>query len=355
MKSLFLFIAFLLTQVKVYAQETVALRAVGFDAGVHRIHVADVLDDRDEQYLGTHKNPNGNEVKLYLDKGAASSIKQFYAISLPHQEHSKPIYIKILALNVQESKRRMNDGIARIARAHIDVVFLEKNGGKLHEVFSIKHNEDQVFGLEDKQGLYVTHEKRIRAALEYCMLAFLNNYQVSDQTTNHFTKPEEGYVVDTKLGQWFNLVTIKGMRSSYFEGYGISYTGFVDNKKGLIKPYEASFEVTWARPGIAAENGFKDVNSFVFRPELYFIYKRLARGIYGSLSANIPIGYEILEDFEQNNSFNFVIGLGASQGIRCIPWEKQGIVFGVDFFQQFETSKVYSTDFGVELVLGINF
>ncbi|MEM1134628.1 MAG: hypothetical protein AAGI07_02230, partial [Bacteroidota bacterium] len=261
------------------------------------------------------------------------------------------------ALDVQESKRRMNNAIARIARVHIALEFLEKNNDELKHLFSIQHIEDQVFGLANKKVLYETHEKRIRAALEYCMLAFLDNYKKNNQdpSSHHFTVPEANLKIDTRLGDWFNLLTIKGMRSSYFEGYGISYTGFVDSKKGLIRPYETSFEVTWARPGIAAENGFNDVNSFVFRPELYFFYKRLTRGVYASVSTNVPIGYEILEDFEGQNSFNFVIGIGASQGIRVIPWKKKGVVFGADFFQQFETSEVYRTDYGLELVLGINF
>ncbi|WKN41692.1 hypothetical protein [Tunicatimonas pelagia] len=359
MKLLFLFsfIFPVFAFTNVFSQEVIALRSVPFDVPSKGVYIANVYDERPNKHLGTHKNLAGDKVKLHLDKGAEQAVKNFYETSLPQQAGQRPIVIKIKALNVQESKRRMNSFIARAARAHVELAFLEQRQGELVEIFSIQHNEDQVFGLYDKIGLYATHERRIRAALEYCMLAFLDNYQESEPDTlaTHFNVPKGGYRVDPRLGQWFNLVTVKGMRSTYFEGYAISYTGFVDSKKGFIRPYETSFEVTWARPGVAADNGYRDMESFVFRPELYFFYKRIIQGVYVSLSANVPVGYELLENLDGGNSFNFVIGVGASQGLRIIPWERRGIVFGADFFQQIETSKVYRRDIGVELVLGVNF
>ena len=344
------------TFTKVFGQETIALRPAVFNLSTNGVYVMAVQDERTHRDLGTHKNLDGNKVTLYMDQGAEQAIKSFYEASMPPRLDGKPILIKIKALNVQESKRRMNGFIAWVARAHIDLVFLEKQSGEWSEVFTIKHNEDQVFGLYDKRSLYNTHERRIRAALEYCMQAFLNTYEEQkDLAENHFNVSRRRHPVEPRLGQWFNLVTAKALRSRYFEGYGVSYTGFVDSEKGLIRPYETSFEVTWARPEVAEENGFREVNSFVFRPELYFFYKRITRGIYASLSANVPVGYESLEDLEGDNSFNFVIGAGASQGLRIIPWERRGLVIGADFFQQFETSKVYRFDAGVEVVVGINF
>ena len=70
---------------------------------------------------------------------------------------------------------------------------------------------------------------------------------------------------------------------------------------------------------------------------------------------NVPIGYEELEDIGGDESFNFIIGVGASQGIRIIPWENFGVMIGADFLQQFQTSKVYRRDLGFELMLGVNF
>ncbi|MBS9464107.1 hypothetical protein KIM67_16920 [Flagellimonas sp. 389] len=355
MKSIVVLLISFIVLFKSQAQEIIHLKTVPFELGSSSIYVEEVFDEREEQTLGEHKNLNGDTVTLHLNKGAAEAVKDFYDTSL--LPIGKPIHIKIKALNVQESHRRMNKGIVKVARAHVELWFFEKNGNALTKVFSIQHNEDEVFGLSKKQRLRDTHEKRIRAALEYCMQAFLNNYNktASKPLANHFKPPTKGYKVEERLGQWFNLITAKGMRSTYFEGYGISYTGFVDSKRGLIKPYETSFEVTWTRPGVAEDNGYREVNSFVLRPELYFFYKKIVTGVYASASANIPIGYETLEDLDGDNSFNFIIGAGASQGIRIIPWKKNGLVLGVDFFQQFETSKVFRTDFGFELVLGVNF
>ena len=358
MKYYILIICFLYVTISLSAQEILSLRAVPFfNPSTENIHIASVLDERIVKHLGIQENLNKEQIILTLNGGAEKAVKDFYDLTLSKDSLSQGIYIRIKALNVQESKRRMNDGITSVARTHISLVFLRKQNNNLKEIFSIKHNEDETFALDNKPMLYATHEKRIRAALEYCMHAFLKNYK---ETKNLIATPSfkpiiENDKIETKLGEWFNLVTIKGMQSRYFQGYGISYTGFVDSKKGFIRPYEASFEVNWARADVAEENGYADVNSFVFRPEIYFVYKRLFKGVYASMSANIPIGYELLEDLEGDNSFNFVIGAGASQGLRFIPWQDKGGVLGIDFFQQLESSRVYRFDLGIEIVLGINF
>lgn len=348
---------FVLALVSVSAQDVVLLRSVRFTpTPSESIYVASVIDERKKKSLGIHKNLAEEETELSLQDGALA-VKEFYGLSFQKDSTSTPIHIKIRALNVQESLRRMNNGVVRVARAHVSLAFFEKRNGSFNEIFQVKHNEDEVFGRGDRAGLYATHEKRIRAALEYCMHVFLHNYSEikSEISSTDFQPVVKNNKIETKLGEWFNLVTIKGLRSRFFEGYGVTYTGFVDRKKGFIRPYETSFEVTWARPGIAEENGYNEVNSFVFRPELYFVYKKLFKGVYASLSGNIPVGYELLERKNGDNAFNFIIGIGASQGLRFVPWQNKGVVFGADFFQQFETSEVYRFDLGVEVVLGINF
>ena len=171
------FFLFFSVVVEVYGQENIALKAVPFEVGDQSFYIEGVIDDREEKHVGYHKDPNGKRVKLRLDGGASRAVQEFIDISFPHLENSQPVYIKIKALDVQESKRRMNNLIARIARAHVALAFYEKNNDELVELFNIKHNEDQVFYLPDKEELFETHEKRIRAALEYCMLAFTDNYQ----------------------------------------------------------------------------------------------------------------------------------------------------------------------------------
>ncbi|MDN5213029.1 hypothetical protein QQ020_13260 [Fulvivirgaceae bacterium BMA12] len=357
MKTLITVILFFLVT-KLCAQERMSLRTIPFiPQSKEGVYVESVIDKRKVKSLGIQEKINGEKTELFLKEGAETALESFYEKSLKKDSHKEPVYIELKALNVQESKRRMNDGIVKVARAHVEMSFLQMEDGMLKEMYAIKHNEDEVFALHEKAQLYATHEKRIRAALEYCMHYFLKNYDKVKPVFSdaNFTPLRENEKMDKKLGQWFNLVTVKGMGSTYFQGYGISYTGFVDSKKGLIRPYETSFELTWARKDVAEENGYEEVNSFVLRPELYFFYKRLFQGVYASMSTNAPLGFELLEDLSGDNSFNFVIGIGASQGLRFIPWQKRGLVFGVDFFQQFETSEVYRFDLGVEFVLGINF
>ncbi|WKN42073.1 hypothetical protein [Tunicatimonas pelagia] len=339
------------------AQDVMPLRAITFAPMItERIYVASVTDERKKKSLGVHKTLSKEKRELFLQDGALA-VQRFYDLSFQKSNSSTPIHIKVLALNVQESLRRMNNGVVRVARAHVSLVFGIEQNGVFTEVFRIKHNEDEVFGRGDREGLYATHEKRVRAALEYCMHAFLSSYsEMKDEVASaDFLPIKMNGRLETKLGEWFNLVTVKGLRSRYFEGYGVTYTGFVDRKKGFIRPYEISFEVDWARADIAEERGYNDVNSFTFRPELYFVYKKLFKGVYASLSGNVPIGYELLERKNGDSAFNFIIGIGASQGLRFVPWQNRGVVFGADFFQQFETSRVYRFDMGVEVVLGVNF
>ncbi|MEL6537835.1 MAG: hypothetical protein AAFQ98_20615 [Bacteroidota bacterium] len=358
MKKLLCYCLAMLVTAQVEAQEVVSLRAIPMATGaIEKVYVQSVTDERANHHLGVQENLYGESVALMLQGGLESAVKSFYGLSFAKDSLSTPIHIRVKALNLQWSKRRMNDGITNVARAHVEMVFCLVEGNNYREVFRIKHNEDEVFELFDRPGIYSTHEKRIRAALEYCMHAFLNQFAVQKPLVSSpdFKPTTENEKLDAQLGQWFNLVTLKGLRSRFYRGYGISYTGFVDSKKGFIRPYETSFEITWAVPNVAEDNGFAEVNSYVFRPELYFIYKKLFEGVYASASANLPIGFESLVDLDGNNSLNFVIGAGASQGIRIIPWQRRGVVLGIDFFQQFETSKVFRLDLGAELVVGVNF
>ena len=351
------FFMFLLVPVEVYAQENILLKTVPFEVKNQSIYVKQVIDDREEKQLGCLKDADGNKVSLRLDGGASKAVREFIDLSFPYLENHRPVYIKIKALNVQESKRRMNNGIVGIARAHVALVFFEEKKGETNELFTIKHNEDQVFALTDRKGLFNTHEQRIRAALEYCMLAFADNYQKDGKDTKptHFSKDQSAASFDSKLGKWFNLITVKAMNSTYHEGWSIGYTGFVDSKKGFILPYEISYEEEYVRSSSARDRGYESADLRIIRPRFYYLYKKIIPGVYAALSLNVPVGYEELEDMDGNGSFNFIIGAGASQGIRIIPWENFGVVIGADFLQQFQTSEVYKRDLGFELILGVNF
>ena len=237
------------------------------------IYIKQVIDDREERQLGCLKDPDGNKVNLKLEGGASKAVRSFIDISFPHLENNQPIHIKIKALNVQESKRRMNNGIVRIARAHVALVFFEESEGKLNELFSITHNEDQVFALIDKESLFNTHEQRIRAALEYCMLAFVDNYPKDSEVAKptHFSKDGSTPAFSSKLGKWFNIIAVKGMNSTHHEGWSIGYTGFVDSKKGFILPYEISYEEEYVKSNSARDKGYESADLRIIRPRFYYL------------------------------------------------------------------------------------
>lgn len=341
-------------------QEIVTLRAVPLQEP-YTWRVDTVVDHRQDQSLGKVPGYLGEEVSLALYSGASEAVTAFYRGIMTTDSTARPIQVTIKAMHVQVSRRRMNDGIAEVARAHVHLSFAIKVDSSWVVVYDIKHNEDDVYEVGDVQGPYRTHERRLRAALEYCLLRYVDSIeQGQDSNTRLVTdSPPSITVVNptlpAHLAQWINMITIKGMRSRYFEGYALSYTGFADSERGLIRPYEASLEVTWARRDIATESGYSDINAFVLRPELYFFYKRLFPGVYASLSANVPVGFELWEDLEGDRGINPVVGAGASQGLRLIPWQDRGIVLGIDFFQQVETSKLYRFDLGMEVAVGINF
>ena len=352
----YFFMAFLVS-IEVCAQENVMLKTVPFEVKGQSIYIEQVIDDRKGQHLGQLKGLDGDKVYLKLHGGASKAVQEFIDVSFPHLENMQPISIKIKALNVQESKRRMNNGIVGIARAHVALVFFEKNKDGINELFSIKHNEDQVFPLLDRKSLFDTHEQRIRAALEYCMLAFVDNYQKESKGSKpiHFSENGSAPGFNSKLGRWFNLITVKAMNSTHHRGWSIGYTGFVDSKKGFILPYEISYEEEYVKSNPARDRGYESADLRIIRPRFYYLYKKILPGVYAALSLNVPVGYEALQDIDGDESSNFIIGAGASQGIRIIPWEKFGIVIGADFLQQFQTSKVYKRDLGFELILGVNF
>jgi len=351
-------IALILGTVPVCAQQEVQLNTVPFEVANPTFHIQQVMDERTEKHLGEHKDLEGNTIELVLQGGAFHAVKAFLAPSLSPTENSDPVYLRIEALNVQESKRRMNELITRVARAHVSLVFLERTENGLEEVFRIQHNEDQVFYLTDRETLFATHEQRIRAALEYCVLAFAADREArlsAQPVAKHFSPNGSEDVFEAKLGNWFNIVTARVMNSTYRQGWSVSYTGFMDSDRGFILPYELSYEEETVKSNFAEDEGYRDVQLRIIRPRFYYVYKKLVPGVYAALSLSTPIGYEELTETNGTDSFNFIIGAGASQGIRIIPWQKFGIVFGVDFLQQVQTSRVYKHDLGFEWMIGVNF
>ncbi len=342
-----------------FSQTTIGLKTVPLEIQGQKFYIEKVFDDRQEQHLGVVKDRSGKQLNLQLEDGASVAVKKFMDVALYKMNDRVPIHIRIKALEIQQVQTSIDEITARV---YIKLSFFSKGGLSEGELFSIGHYEDQVFPLSNSTKIYETHEKRIRAALEYCIRGFINSQNTDTDST---LEKNKGSTVDfstgksllepyAPLGKWFNLVTFKRVFDKNNEGWEISYIGFADSEKDFIVPFEISYSQFRAKSDIVRNRGYSSVNSFAFG--LGFNgYIKIIPGVYADIGLNIPIGMEVLRDLENKKSNNFLIGIGANQGIKIIPWEEFGIVIGAGIFQLLQTSKVYKRNFGFELELGINF
>lgn len=341
MKSTKYLLVFFLSCVTGFSQEDIELKAIPFIIQNQDIYIEKVFDDRPEQSLGVVKNISGKKANLKLKDGASTAIKKFMDVSLTIADNRTPIYIRIKALEIQQVQTSIDKMTARV---HIRLSFFSKIGSTEGELFSINHYEDEILPLSNLTEIYESHEKRIRAALEYCILSFIN-------------KPDlDTPVLETKssLGKWFNLLTFKKIFNKHSEGWEVGYTGFANSEKDFIIPFEMSYGQLKAKSNLARDNGYSSVDSYVLGGG-FNGYVKITSGVYVNLGVNVPIGVEVLRDLENKKSHNFLVGVGANQGLKIIPWKDFGIVIGAGLFQQVQTSKIMKRNFGFELELGINF
>jgi hypothetical protein len=150
------------------------------------------------------------------------------------------------------------------------------------------------------------------------------------------------------------MLTYKRLSDKYNEGWNVAYTGFSDHEKDLIIPFVLSYGQSRAKSNIVQERGYSSVDSYAFGFGFNGFLK-ISHGFYLDIGVNVPIGMEVLRDLQEKKSNNFLIGLGASQGVKIIPWKDFGIVIGAGIFQRWQTSKVINRNFGFQLELGFNF
>lgn len=360
MKNIRCILVFLLSCTTGFTQENIDLKTVPFEIQDQNIYIEKVFDDRQEQHLGVVKDRSGKQLNLRLEEGASVAVKKFMDVALPKTDNRTPIHIRIKALEIQQVQTSIDEITARV---YTKLSFFSEGGLTGGELFSIGHYENQVFPVSNSTEIYETHEKRIRAALEYCIRGFINSQNTD--TTDFTLEKNKGTTVDfstgksslkpyVPLGKWFNLVTFKRVFDKNNEGWEISYIGFADSEKDFIVPFEISYGQFRAKSDLVRNRGYSSVDSYAFGPG-FNGYIKIIPGVYADIGLNIPIGMEVLRDLENKKSNNFLIGIGANQGIKIIPWKEFGIVIGAGIFQQLQTSKVYKRNFGFELELGINF
>ena len=194
-----------------------------------------------------------------------------------------PSYIKINVLNIQETRRNAEEVISRAA---VDLSFCEMRRGKLKELYRVQRNEDQIFAAsifgfaKTIEDVYSTHEKRIRAALEYALLAFIEYHDnAKTDATSHFEKSNFDKGDDNRLNNWYNIIEYRQiLTSTYHNGWALGYTGFMDSDRKFIIPYEINLEFYDVKEDFARREGFEFVDATILRPGI-FGYKKLFPGV----------------------------------------------------------------------------
>ena len=340
-----------------FSQTTIDLKKVLFEIKNHNFYIDSVIDDRQELYLGVIEDSSNKKVTLRFENSTATTIKHFMDATLPKTDGSVPITLRVHHLIIEEAQTSIDK---RTARVYVELYFYAENG---EELYKVVHYEDQIFPVSSLTEIFETHEQRIRAALEYCLLKFIDAQK--ENTTHDLKKdgildngssakeaaPFETYI---PLGKWFNMLTFKRVMDKYNEGWNIAYTGFLDTDKDFIIPFVICYGQSKSKSDIVQERGYRSADSYVLGFGFNGLIK-IAPGVYVDLGLNVPVGIEVLRDLEDKKSTNFLVGLSANQGVKIIPWTDFGIVIGAGIFQRWQTSKVINRNFGFQLELGINF
>ncbi len=344
----------------IFSQTNIELKTVPFEIQYQNFYIENVFDDRPVKHLGIVKDISGNELNFQLKDGASVAIKKFMDVVLDKSDERIPITIRIKALEIKQVQTSIDEITARV---YIRLAFFSEDGLTKGELFNISHNEDQNFSLFNSTEIVETHEKRIRSALEYCIQSFVNTPSViakgitmgnTENTKLHFTKSRSSIGTNVPLSRWFNLLTFKKTLDKHHHGWEVGYTGFADSDKDFIIPFEISYGQYRVKTDLVKERGYSSIDTYAFGGGFNGLFKMIP-GVYINIGLNIPIGIEVLRDLEYKKLHNFLVGIGANQGIKIIPWKEFGIVIGAVIFQQLQTSKVYKRNFGFEFELGINF
>ncbi|UII74775.1 hypothetical protein LV716_10915 [Flagellimonas sp. HMM57] len=354
MKKIHLTIGTLISTFLAISQETVSLKPP-VELDTQKFYIENVLDDRQEPRIGVFENSSGREIDLILNGGASLAIKRFTDLAIPKKMGNTPITIRIKSLEIQQAQT----GIDEITtRAYIRLSFC--SGAELQhgELFNVNRYEEEVFTIGEHLKIRETHEKRIRSALEYCILSFQSFFNKNGSDSNKGNEiishsGSSSLENRTPLGKWYDLLTFKRMFNRYDNGWEVSYLGFADSNSKFIVPFEISYGQLTAKSDFLKSKGYDSLDSYSLGGGFNGLLK-IVPGLYLNLGVNMPLGVEILRGLDNKRSHNFLIGIGASQGIKVIPWKNFGLVVGIGVSEMIQTSKIYKSNLGWEIEFGIN-
>jgi len=350
-----------LTVQRGFTQKQITLKDSSFKIEANNFYIKKVIDSRkNKNDIGYTKNDDGDKIIITLNPQTPIALQQFIDQSLQKNTSFTPVIMQVLYLKVEEER----SGIFDItARAGIKLAFYEEDQKGLKKICTVEHHADKIFDEDDQANIIHFQEKKIRSLVIHCLKIFAKKRQVNStsivyvdpQALNQITSDEELIITKAKpLGKWNNLITFRQIYTRHQEGIKVSYVGFSDRYQKIIKPFIFSFNKYKTKPEVIQNSEYESVDSYVMSVGFKF-YIRLFSEFFAAVDLQAPLGVEVLQDKQNQKQSNFLYGATSRQGIMYIPKTSWGLTFGAGFFQQWQNSKLYNTDWGFEFEIGIKF
>lgn len=353
-------LAYLLVAQFGYAQVQISLKPIKFDLSSASFYIQEVVDSRkDQQNIGYTKDALEEKVAIRLEPTLPKAIQTFINQSLVPTPKASPVILQILYLQVKE-EQTTHEQIT--ARAEVKLAFYEKEHTKLKKIYSIEHYKDDVFATSAQASIAGSQEQRIRHLLEHCLRKFAEARK-AQQLTTQYVSPQvlsEPSTIDqlniTKnkpLGQWHHVITYKKKLGHHTQGWQVSYIGFSDREE-ITVPFMFSLGQSQVREATIKGAEYRVIDAYTMSLGGQ-VYIKLFSDLYANMTLSVPVGLEVLRDRQEKSSQNFLIGIGSKQGLMYIPKSSLGVVLGASVFQQAQTSRLFRTNWGFELEIGIKF
>lgn len=150
------------------------------------------------------------------------------------------------------------------------------------------------------------------------------------------------------------MLTYKRVFSKNYKGWKISYTEFKDNLDDFIIPFTFSFDTYKVRSNVLEEKNINSLDTYALGVG-FDGYQKLIKGTYLVLGANIPLGLEVIKNFDNKKNSHFLIGVEPKLGLKFLTSKELGLVIGGSAFWRLSNSKALHNEIGFELEIGINF
>jgi hypothetical protein len=161
------------------------------------------------------------------------------------------------------------------------------------------------------------------------------------------------YIKETQ--RWTNLITYSQRIGANAKGWSVQYYGynFRSTTKWFI-PLLFGVESFDIDPGYFDKSGYTYASMSYFNAGISPFYQ-LNEFFLMNLGAQLVFGDEELQDARGSESSHSFFGIAPSQGIYFISKTKVGITLGISVYEKLLSSKVYKSDVGLKLEMGIKF